>query len=48
MAIRSCTCKNDFQDRRYGKGLRVFNRTLQQRPDSERGWRCTSCGTVVR
>jgi hypothetical protein len=23
--IKRCTCKNEFQDERYGKGLRVHN-----------------------
>lgn len=25
MAIKKCTCKNEFQDQRYGNGMRVMN-----------------------
>jgi hypothetical protein len=25
MAIKSCSCKNDFQDKMYGPGRRVYN-----------------------
>lgn len=36
--IEKCDCKNDFQDRRYGKGKRVKNETKGG------GARCTVCG----
>lgn len=35
---RTCTCANAFQDREYGRGMRLANQT-------KKGWRCTSCGT---
>lgn len=34
--ILRCTCKHEFQDKRYGKGKRVFNKTTT-------GYRCTVC-----
>lgn len=36
--IKPCTCKHKFQDDRYGKGMRVFNK-------AQGGYRCTVCGT---
>lgn len=38
--IIRCSCKNKFQDERYGKDKRVFNRTLN---GGNGGWRCTVC-----
>ena len=35
--IRKCSCKNEFQDKTYGKDLRVKNKT-------QKGYRCTACG----
>lgn len=38
MAILKCSCKHEFQDRTYGKGMRVFNETkIKDR------FRCTVC-----
>lgn len=34
--IISCTCSHEFQDKKYGKGKRVFNETTK-------GYRCTVC-----
>lgn len=39
--IQKCTCKDEWQDIKYGKGLRVMN--MCQKPP---GFRCTVCGTV--
>lgn len=36
-----CTCKSEFQDRVYGKNIRVANKTVKG--GEERG-RCTICG----
>ena len=55
MALKRCHCKRkmagdaaDFQDKRYGKGIRVHNETTSKAigagPDG--GWRCTVCGEV--
>lgn len=37
-AIIKCTCKNEQQDKMYGQGMRVHNKTLKF-PDC----RCTVC-----
>lgn len=41
-------CASEYQDRKYGKGRRVHNRTLQNKPEASRGWRCTQCGMPRR
>lgn len=40
MAIKSCTCKNDYQDQKYGKSMRVHNKYIKDGG----GFRCTVCG----
>ena len=37
--IKKCTCAHEYQDRKYGKGNRVWNPTLK-------GIRCTVCATL--
>lgn len=39
---KACTCKSDFQDKTYGKGVRVFNTTEKE------SIRCTVCGREER
>ena len=34
--IKKCTCAHTFQDKKYGKNNRVYNKTAD-------GWRCTVC-----
>lgn len=41
MAIAKCTCENEYQDKLYGKGMRVHNAFGGRGAD--RG-RCTVCG----
>ena len=41
-----CTCKSDFQDERYGSGMRVFNERISGSKSS--GWRCTVCGKELK
>lgn len=36
--VLACSCHSDYQDGRYGAGMRAMNRTKD-------GWRCT-CGKV--
>lgn len=43
--IKSCSCKHDFQDAKYGKGMRVHNES-QGGKLSETKWSCTVCGNV--
>ena len=35
--ITTCTCKHEFQDKKYGENKRVMNKT-------GKGYRCTVCG----
>ena len=37
--VLPCKCKSEYQDKRYGVGLRVHNSTVKPTP----GWRCTVC-----
>ena len=42
MAIKKCTCNNDYQDIKYGDKMRVMNKTgkvINQEPI----YRCTVC-----
>lgn len=41
--IFPCTCKSEYQDKRYGPGLRVHN---EAKSSKAAGWRCTVCGKV--
>ena len=38
--VLKCTCSHNYQDKRYGKNMRVHNQT-----DKDHGnvWRCTVC-----
>lgn len=44
---QKCQCKSEYQDHKYGKGIRVMN-SLQKpaKPNAILGWRCTVCGLV--
>jgi len=46
VAVKKCLCPHGDQDRKYGKGRRLHNRTQQKAEKGERGWRCTVCGNV--
>ncbi len=41
--IKRCSCKSKFQDKRYGKGKRLFNETS----NNAYSCRCTVCGKEV-
>jgi len=41
--IKSCSCKHEYQDAKYGRGKRVMNETADK-PNPK--YRCTVCGTV--
>lgn len=43
MSIHKCTCKNEYQDKRYGQGMRVMNKCGSQ---TNVEYRCTVCATV--
>lgn len=38
VTILKCTCEHEFQDKRYGKGMRVHNEKA-----SKGYWVCTVC-----
>lgn len=38
--VKSCSCKNDYQDSVYGNGRRLFN----LKKDTTKGSVCTVCG----
>ena len=40
-AILACTCKHDYQDKKYGRGKRVHNRKASK---STHNFKCTVCG----
>ena len=42
--IAKCTCKHEYQDEKYGKGMRVFNRMEQVKQGKK--YRCTVCGAI--
>lgn len=45
--ILLCTCKNAFQDERYGQGKRVHNYCKNPYDKGDmKGARCTVCGKV--
>ena len=39
MAIKTCNCKNDYQDKKYGKNQRIHNKFIKDGG----GYRCTVC-----
>ena len=45
MAILTCTCVHEFQNKTYGKNKRVHNYAPKATGDSN-GYRCTVCGEV--
>ena len=42
MAVKTCTCKHDYQDKKYGKGKRVCNPTTKS-AGIKTVYRCTVC-----
>lgn len=46
MTIKAkCTCKHEFQDSMYGKGIRLFNSCGDSKIT---GYRCTVCGNKIK
>ncbi len=43
--IIKCTCKHDYQDKKYGKGKRVANECTSKSMNKQ--YRCTVCLKVV-
>lgn len=44
--VMKCSCKHEFQDEKYGKGMRVFNPTGKG-SDQGSGYICTVCNAKV-
>ena len=42
--VIKCDCTNEYQDSKYGKGMRVFNELSRPTPE----YRCTVCVKEVR
>lgn len=42
--ILKCECKHDYQDKRYGCGMRVHNALAPAKGSQQ--WRCTVCEKV--
>lgn len=45
-SVRRCTCAHAYQDKHYGKGKRLFNRTGGSGKGNV-GWRCTVCAKTA-
>jgi hypothetical protein len=39
-----CSCSNEYQDQKYGKGRRLHNQSFHSKTNKPKGWRCTVCG----
>ena len=50
--IRKCDCKHEFQDKKYGKGKRVFTKSSAKNDEDSRATqgknRCTVCGRILK
>jgi len=42
--IRPCTCEHEYQDKKYGKWMRVHNEGVASKGQIK--WTCTVCGKV--
>lgn len=42
--ILRCSCTHEFQDKTYGKGMRLMNPTGKTQ---DSGYRCTVCGKEI-
>jgi len=43
--VLTCTCQHEYQDKKYGKGMRVHNKAAGNK-GTEKKWRCTVCGAT--
>lgn len=42
----ACTCKHEFQDKTYGKGVRICTPVLNKNAHTQQQGRCTVCGKI--
>lgn len=40
--LKKCSCKHEYQDAKYGYGVRVHNKTANG------DWRCTVCKREIK
>jgi len=43
--IKQCTCEHEYQDKRYGKWMRIHN-WAPMANNKNGGWRCTVCENI--
>ena len=41
--IKPCSCKQEYQDSKYGRGMRVHNKS-RSRVSGKDAWTCSCCG----
>lgn len=46
--LSKCTCKSEYQDKKYGKGNRVFNQMGGGRGSDKGVARCSVCGCMLQ
>lgn len=44
--IKECTCEHEYQDKKYGKHMRVMNKCKAKGLKDKPEWRCTVCGRI--
>ena len=44
--VKKCSCNYEYQDKRYGQGMRVHTPCKPATPNGPPRWRCTVCGTM--
>ena len=42
-----CICKSEYQDQKYGKGMRIMNITDKGKTATSTTWRCSVCKREV-
>lgn len=45
--VIKCTCKHEYQDKKYGVGRRLMNATLKSKANNTIVYRCTVCKTEL-
>lgn len=43
--IQKCNCKNEYQDQKYGQGMRLCNQLGKLKPNGK--CKCTVCGAIL-
>lgn len=43
--ILPCSCKSEYQDKHYGRQMRLHNEA-KKKPSNSGGWTCTVCGNT--